>query len=123
MNFIYSFFQNPFVQSVSGAFIWAVILFTIAKNKADTADQPFQYAKYSLKNWDNWLLNFLLGFVLVAYMPDVITILNKYTGWELQRHDIYNLGAGVFTELIYVGVALLFGWKKKFIPEGHESAS
>lgn len=119
MSFIQVIFGDPFFQSIFGSIVWSFIIFKISKDQSDSQDKQFEYGKYASKTWDNWVVTIMLGLIMVHNMGDVIQIINERTDWDLQRYQIYNFGAGVFTELVYVGIALLFGWKKKFIPEGH----
>lgn len=106
-----------YLEAFFGSFVWAVILWSIAKNPYDSKKIDFPYGQYCKQNIDNWLVTLACAPILVWYLPDIVSIINERTGWNLKFYKIYYLGVGVFVELLYVGIALLFKWKQKFIPD------
>lgn len=107
MNFLYAFY---------GSFAYALLIWAIAKNQDDAKSIDFSYRTYCKRNVDNWLVTIAFAPILVLNLPDIIAIINERTDWSLKMYNIYYWGTGVFVELLYVGVAILFKWKAKFIP-------
>lgn len=99
--------------ALAGWFIYNFLLFNLAKDKIDKKNKAFPYHAYLIKNWDNWLLTLILAPVLVYYMQDIVNLIGHWFSVKLPTYEIYYLGVGVLTELVYKGFAAL---KKKELP-------
>lgn len=99
--------MNNYLIALFGWFIYNFLLFNLDKDGKDDKGLHFNYNKYVSTHWDNWLFTLLLAPVLVYYMDDILTIIERYTDKKFDHLDIYYLGCGVLTELVYYGLSKL----------------
>jgi hypothetical protein len=102
-----------YVLALAGWLLYNFFLFTTHKDITDAQDKDFDYKAYAHKNWDNWLFTFLLAPVLVYFIVDIVDILANLFNTEIVFYEIYYLGCGVLTELIYIGIERLRNLKNK----------
>ena len=84
-----------------GWVIYEVYKFKSDKDKDDALDIKFDVAKWFDKEWDNALFSFLLIPVLVYYLDDILALISLWMGKDIPMYEVYYLGCGVLTELIY----------------------
>ena len=84
-----------------GWFLYNLLIFNVSKDKIDNDGKRFNYKSYIGKYWDNWLFTFCLAPVLVYYMQDLTVLFGKWLEKDIPELEIYYLGSGVLTEVIY----------------------
>jgi len=96
MNWVFHYFL-----AVIGWVLYNLLILNVTKDKLDEEDKKFVWKSYKSKHWDNWAFTFLLAPVLVFYMQDIIVLFGHWLEKDIPKLEVYYLGCGVITEVIY----------------------
>ena len=90
-----------YALALFGWFLYNLLIFNVSKDKVDNENKRFNYKAYVSKHWDNWLFTLCLAPVLVYYMADLIVLFSQWLERDVPELEIYYLGSGVLTEIVY----------------------
>lgn len=101
-----------YLIALFGWFMYNFLMFNLDKDKDDAKGKAFNYKKYAATHWDNWIFTFLLAPVLVYYMNDITELMGHWLDREVPHLDIYYLGCGVLTEIVYYAISKAMAFRK-----------
>lgn len=102
-----------YIIAIAGWVLYNFFIFSKTKDASDDKGVYFNYKKYINKQWDNWAFTLLLAPVLVYYMDDIRMLVGLWLGRDVPHYEIYYLGCGVLTELIYYGFSKMASLRSK----------
>ena len=81
-----------------GFLAWVIGAFTIEKDSYDDLEKDFPYRTYIKKNWDNWVWNLIIAFILIVvgiYKLEFDALpFESESVQKIQWHDSYYLASG-----------------------------
>jgi hypothetical protein len=117
---LYKFGIDPLIDyywhlmiSTGGGILWGWLWFMIEKNISDDSNGNFDYSTYTKKHWEEWVFTFMLSFVVVGYLPEIIIAVSPYLAVGDGINNLYYFIPGPLSLMLIYGAV---GLKKKFKP-------
>lgn len=99
--------QHEYLLAVYGVVVYFAILFSLSKDKYDSAHKRFKFKEWWRRHNDNLLVTLMIVPLVVVFDDEIIGLVNAHTEKDIQMGRMVYLLAGPITNLLYKAITKL----------------